>query len=99
MVQRTIEYMNRSLGFFYHTEYLLGMFENGLFYIDYREKKKVVLQLPVLSVDRDDEGVLSILKVKVLKASYRTLPDQSSSGQWRKGCQILLKCSVASVSH
>ena len=47
------------------------MFENGLFYIDYREKKKVVLQLPVLSVDRDDEGVLSILKVKVLKASYR----------------------------
>ena len=46
------------------------MFENGLFYIDYREKKKVVLQLPMLSVDRDDEGVLSILKVKVLKASY-----------------------------
>ena len=72
-VQRTIEYMNRSLGFFYHTEYLLGMFENGLFYIDYREKKKVVLQLPVLSVDRDDEGVLSILKVKVLKASYSVI--------------------------
>ncbi len=64
------------------------MFENGLFYIDYREKKKVVLQLPVLSVDRDDEGVLSILKVKVLKASYRTLSEQSSSGPWRKGCQI-----------
>ena len=57
-VQRTIEYINRSLEFFYHTEYLLGMFENDLFYIDYRERKKVVLQLPMLSVERDDEGDL-----------------------------------------
>ena len=57
-VQRTIEYINRSLEFFYHTEYLLDMFENDLFYIDYRERKKVVLQLPMLSVERDDEGDL-----------------------------------------
>ena len=34
------------------------MFENDLFYIDYRERKKVVLQLPMLSVERDDEGDL-----------------------------------------
>ena len=49
-VQRTIEYINRSFGFFHQTEYLLGMFENGPFYIDYIVEKKVALQesrLPV----------------------------------------------------
>ena len=98
-VQRTIEYINRSLEFFYHTEYLLDMFENDLFYIDYRERKKVVLQLPMLSVERDDECVLSILKVKVLKASHRTLSNQSTPGQWRTGAQIKQDCSVVGVSH